>query len=100
VTGGDAVTPAVDSARLQRAAHLVAVPLAPGRWSVSGGRAVHVVSLEAGRLNCDCVDGQMHPAVACKHRLAVALHRLPEPIRAALRDLVPLPRRRRKALAS
>jgi hypothetical protein len=94
VTGGDVVAPGVDLARLQRAAHLVAVPLAPGRWSVRGGRAMHVVTLDAGRLRCDCVDGQMHPAVACKHRLAVALHRLPEPIRAALRDVVPPPRRR------
>jgi hypothetical protein len=79
---------------------LVATPLAPGRWSVRGGRAVHVVTLDAGRLRCDCVDGEMHPAVACKHRLAVALHRLPVPIRESLAALVPLPRRaRRKAVA-
>lgn len=93
--------PTVDRPRLQRAAHLTVERLAPGQYRVSGGAGVHLVTILATGPRCDCVDGQMHPAVACKHRLAVALRRLPAPICAALRDVVPLPRRaRRKAVAS
>lgn len=97
--------PRVDGQRLARAAHLAVVRIAADRYRVTGGSAEHVVQLVNGRLRCDCEDAVRHAssATVCKHRLAVALHRLPAPIVAALRDLVPLPRpgaRRPKAVAS
>lgn len=93
--GATVNAPLVDRARLARAAHLVVTPVGPGRWSVSGGRAVHVVTLEAGRLRCDCPDQQLHGA-GCKHVLACVLARLPRPVREALRDVVPAPTPRRR----
>ena len=93
--------PTVDAERLARAAHLVVVRIAADRYQVTGGRAPHVVQLADGRLRCDCQDQLRRRG--CKHVLAVVLHRLPAPNVAALRDLVPLPRRgarRRQAVAS
>ena len=85
----------VDPRRLARAIHLDAVQVAPGRWIITGGRARHVVATDSSSARCECHDATMRRAV-CKHRLAVALHRLPAPVRAALRLLVPRPRRARR----
>ncbi|MGD0483797.1 MAG: hypothetical protein ABSB58_03980 [Gemmatimonadales bacterium] len=92
--------PTVDPGRLIRALGLTVEPGPRGTWYVQGGAAAHVVRRRCTGWTCDCLDGAFHPGQPCKHRLAVALNRLPPPIRAALRDVVPLPRRARRMAAA
>lgn len=79
-----------DLGRLARALHLDAVRLTAGAWRVAGGAIAHEVNAEGTR--CDCTDYGVHGG-ACKHMLAVRLHSGDTETLAALRALVPLPRR-------
>jgi hypothetical protein len=81
---------APDLGRLARAVHLDAVRLVNGAWRVTGGANVHEVTSEATA--CDCTDYGVRGG-ACKHLLAVRLHTGDPETLAALRALVPLPRR-------
>jgi hypothetical protein len=86
---------AVDPGRLARAIHLDVESNGAGEWSVTGGRGRHCVTIGERGTICDCADSDLHPELACKHRLAVALVRLPAEVREALRELVPVRTSRR-----
>jgi len=58
------------SDRADRAAGLAVEHVDGERYVVRGGRAPHLVDL-ADPIRCDCKDYEFHPAIECKHILAV-----------------------------
>ena len=89
----------MDAARLVRAVHLTVERVAPGRYLVTGGAEPHEVTVDAaGTLRCACTDALVHRgAIGCKHTLAVRLMRADADVLEALRDVVPMPKRARRA---
>jgi hypothetical protein len=74
----------VDPNRLRRALSLTVEPLDDG-FRVSGGAEPHTIR---GR-RCTCADAMYRRPIACKHVLAIHVHRRLDPrVRAALRELV------------
>jgi hypothetical protein len=69
--------------------HLAASRAEDATWRLTGGARPHVVD-QAGR--CDCADFVMRHT-DCKHVLAVRLAHGDAEVLAALRQLVPLPKR-------
>ena len=86
-----AIYPLRQQDRLARAVHLDAVYLCDGQWGVSGGGGRHVVDVRAR--SCDCGDYVVHHGV-CSHLATVLLALGDPPTMAALRALVPAPKRR------
>lgn len=82
----------MDAARVQRAVHLTVDDAGEGLYLVSGGAAAHVVNLEAG--TCDCTDFAVHGG-PCKHLVACRLVTGDREALAMLREIVPLPKRRK-----
>ena len=88
----------MDAARLARAAHLTVERVAPGRYLVTGGAEPHEVTVDTGGVwRCDCTDYAVHGGIGCKHTLAVRLRRADADVLEALRDVVPMPKRARRA---
>jgi len=85
----------IEKARLARALYLTARRTASGRYTVTGGMAPHEVTVDGERLTCGCADASLRAGVECKHALAVLLRRGNLDVLAALRELVPMPKRRR-----
>ncbi len=79
----------IDAGRLRRAIYLEVLVVGNGTWEVVGGRQGHRVEKREGRLQCDCQDSLARPGVHCKHVIAIHLARLPQEVRAGLRELVP-----------
>jgi hypothetical protein len=87
------MTDTVDLERLARGVHLDVTALGAGRFRVTGGATPHEVDARAGV--CDCADYTVRGGT-CKHLASVRL-RLGDPATlAALRGLVPYPRRPRR----
>ena len=89
----------MDTTRLTRAVFLEAHRVGPGRWIVTGGAEPHVVTMaEGGAFACDCRDHAVHGGVVgCKHTLRVRLARADTDVLEALREVVPMPKRARRA---
>jgi len=85
----------MDTARLARAVHLTAQRVARGRYVVTGGAGAHVVTVTESGAACDCADFSIRGG-PCKHIVACRLRRGDPSMLAALRDLVPMPRRQRR----
>lgn len=86
----------MDAARLARAVYLDAHRVRPGRWVVTGGAEPHDVTVDAGGVwRCDCADFSLRAGVGCKHVLRVRLTRADSDVIAALRELIPMPKRKR-----
>jgi hypothetical protein len=83
-----------DSARLARAVHLVVESIGTETWRVSGGVTDHVVTGD----RCDCTDYLVRGG-RCKHILSVMLFTGDREVLYALREVVPLPSRSRRARA-
>ncbi len=82
----------IDTGRLKRATWPEVQPVAPGRFLVRGGRAVHMVDIDRGWVRCDCADYSLR-GDACKHCLVVRLHSGDPLAVKTLRQLVPAPGR-------
>ena len=78
----------IDRARLVRAVFLNAERLGPGRYSVTGGRELHLVDLTMSERQCDCPD-HLWRGNQCKHILAARLREGDEAMIRALRLIVP-----------
>ena len=92
----------MDPARLSRAVHLEVEEVGPRRYAVTGGASPHVVTVGGdGALRCDCTDYAVHGgAVGCKHVLAVRLRLADTDVLAALRQVVPMPKRSKRKVAA
>lgn len=82
---------ALDPVRLAAAATLVAWPVGPGQYRVTGGAATHYVDLGADGAalpKCDCGDALWRPQFVCKHRLCAYAAEGDATIVYAIRDAV------------
>lgn len=84
----------IDARRLQRAVWLSVEPLGYGHcYRVANGSRSHFVNLESATASCDCWD-YLYRGAICAHQLSAALREGEPSVVAALRLLIPSPKRR------